>query len=424
MLGYIRDHLNFNVLFFHIYGPSSSGKSSSSQLCISSYGRPSIRRNGLILTWNSTINAIAAYLKDKIGFCFILDESSSRSQETTTAMIYFFTEGIEKGRSTIEGDLRQQGEWAGSILSTGESGLIDSASNFEGLRMRLHELSLRQWTLSAENSKNIQRGLQKNYGNSARHFALYLLKLGEETVIERFRECHDFVMSKLPHKDQFSDRIADRYSVVLLTLLLANECLKLEFNPEKVLALLIDAEEESIEDRDIAKKAYRFLLDYITTVPSRYYKWQKDANYKVQHPFNETNISFQTMEGRIDFEGKDAQTIYFQRNTLDHILIENGFQSPSIVIKAMKEKGYLQIDSGGKLQVNRKMYPDAPVRTRVYGIKIQPEDRGIYDTTLASDGQESVTNKRTVVQMKSQRKRHNTNHVNIENLFTDEEGSE
>lgn len=446
LVGFIKEYTNIPVIIIHFFGNSSTGKSTCLQLGLSPFGLTSKAKNGLMLTWYSTPNSIVGFLKDKNGFTFALDESSSRVGDSSS-QIYTFSEGLTKGRADVDGNIKEFHEFSGALFSSGEGPLLQEASHNEGLRVRLFEISLKQFTASAENSKAIQRGLQRSYGHSARIFAKHLLEVGEAEVITRFLATHKLIMERFRVRDKFSDRTADRISIIYLTGVMANECLGIDFDMDSVLDLLLQVEEESIEERDLGEKAYRILIDYVTMEPNSFYRWQKSKSYLKSHDFKETLIHSQKIKGRIDFDGAEANVIYYQKDLLDEILRENGFQSPQVVIKALKDKQLLYMDKSGKSQINRQLYPTAAGRTRVYGIILKGtstltgdqdelKDAQLSDektselklngTTKRSEIQmvsldDSVAAKRTIIPIKSQRKKRILTEENINSHFDEVE---
>ena len=374
LFSYLKETLGIAVGFFHFWGYSSTGKTVSAMLASSPYGKPSKSKTGLIISWSGTDNSISAYMKNKHGFLFAIDESSSRSNKSYSENLYFLVDGMSKNRSTIEGNMRPREEYSGAIVSTGETSILDESSQNQGLRMRILELGFRQWTTSAMNAKRLYNNLVRNFGHTARLFARYVIDLGEEEVYNKFEAVRKVVLARMKEVDRFSDRSSDKISVVYLSAIMVNEVLNLGFDPDKILEIMIDAESESLPDRDIASKAYDYILDMVSVEQSMYYRWENDEVYRKNNPGSETIHMPIILKGRIDKNKGIAKVIFIQKDILDEILKQGKFISTAVVVKAMKEKGFLYTDNGGKSQVNRKIYRNAASRSRVYGIKLAEKD--------------------------------------------------
>ncbi len=61
-----------DVLLVHIFGDSSTGKTTASRLAISSFGKPSA--DGLLKNWNATFNALMKVIAHTHGVPIVLDE--------------------------------------------------------------------------------------------------------------------------------------------------------------------------------------------------------------------------------------------------------------------------------------------------------------------------------------------------------------
>lgn len=117
MLSTIRDT---DTLILHLSGGSTKGKTTATQLAVSAFGRPSKTANGLIKSWNATGNAVMVHFRNNFGLPVVLDETSMTTMKDLTTLIYTFAESREKERMDKEGDLREQGKWATSLISSAE----------------------------------------------------------------------------------------------------------------------------------------------------------------------------------------------------------------------------------------------------------------------------------------------------------------
>ena len=112
-----------DVVIFHLYGNSSSGKTTALQGFVSPWGNGSDPQtagmvNSLIERWNSTANAIEPIAAVHSGMCLAIDELGSSGNSLVS--VYNFTSGRGKSRMDSAGGLRDQHRWTLCTLSSGE----------------------------------------------------------------------------------------------------------------------------------------------------------------------------------------------------------------------------------------------------------------------------------------------------------------
>ncbi len=81
-------------------------------------------------------------LMNSIGF----DELSTQKADSLTSLLYSLTEGVDRSRADINGDLKKTGNWKTIIISNGEQSIFNKVSNNTGLKTRLFEYSNTKWT--------------------------------------------------------------------------------------------------------------------------------------------------------------------------------------------------------------------------------------------------------------------------------------
>lgn len=367
----LKELLSTSVGFYHFWGPSSSGKSSALYLACSSYGLPRKSKDGIVLSWTATDNGISAYMKSKNGFLFALDESSSRYGKDFSNQIYFLVDGMSKNRSTIEGNLRPRDAWSGVIISTGENSLLNDANQNPGIKVRILELGFQKWTTSAENSRNLQEGLIKTYGHTARLLARKIIEIGDVEILSRYEDSRKIVINRFGEVDEFSDRTADKIACVYLTAALVKETLGLDVNAEELLRILIDSERESMPDRDLATKAYEHILNEVNQNQGKFYRWELDERYRNENTMYDIDIAPREILGRINYRRGVPEDLFITTNALNQFLKSGKFTSRDVVVKALKKKNMLILEGkAGKNQLARKLYREAVTEVRVYAFKL------------------------------------------------------
>lgn len=103
---------------FHLVGKSSIGKSVCLDVAASVWGN-----KGYVKNWNTTKNAAEVLATTYNDGCLIVDEISQAKNEDLDDMIYMFSNGRGKNRSTADGSNRMVNTWQTMVLSSGEETL-------------------------------------------------------------------------------------------------------------------------------------------------------------------------------------------------------------------------------------------------------------------------------------------------------------
>jgi len=416
VVSFLKDFLSSSVFIFHFTGDSSTGKTTSALLCVSSFGLPKKTKGGLMKNFNTTDNAMMGYFQNKHGFCFCLDEASSRFNDDFTRIIYTVSDGLTKGRANIDGTLREILEFSGVFVTTGEISVLENSGKANGLQMRVTELSFDAWTDSPVNAKNIVAGITRNYGHTAKIIAQMILDLGEEETLQRFNDAKEIVVSRFNETDRFLDRISDKLAVIYLTSTLVNEALGFELDSLSIVDLLIEAETEKMEDRvDLGDAAYQVIIESVTRYQGEFYRGELDDRRIAIDNTYEQIITPKLIKGRIDYQDNIPKIVYLTSKTLREFIKAHNFGSTELVVRALKRKGYLHMNADGKNQIKRKLYKEAPAPVRVYAIKIDDISGGKLQEKLASQNTAGIT-------ISGRRSRRQENR-NDDILFDDEDDS-
>ena len=345
LVGYLRDLVAIDNVIVHIYGSSSTGKTSASLLCLSTFDSPSKSRgNGLFGTWMSTPNALMGRLSGNNGLPVVFDEGSLIEPRHYASILYQFASGLEKSRLSHESSLREVKRWKTSIISTSENRILTSENMAQGLRMRVLNLANIQWTNSAEHSEELTRRLQENFGNSGIFFVKHLLKLKEEDVIHRFWECRDKILESLRERDTLSNRAAHKLAIIYLAAVMGEEVFNLNLNLPKILSMLVEGEAEQMEQRDMAYMAFQHVRDYVTSNISKFihtetsnFRQTMDVNFYDTLPKNE-------ILGKVIKSSKGPSEIWIIRSHFDKILRLGGFLDSDVILHQLRAKGVLMCD--------------------------------------------------------------------------------
>lgn len=326
-VGMVGEELDLDTLVFHIYGDAAKGKTTAARLAVSAFGKPSTRKGGLIHSWNGTQNALIGRLADNRGVPVVLDEASMNRMKDFTAMIYLIAGGKEKDRMTKEIGLREQRTWSTSVISTAEHSLLHKSNRNIGLMMRLFEFGNITWTKDARNAEALKEGLLENYGHAGVEFVKYLLKVGKDYVLEKWRDWAKKCYDSMPQVDHFTSRVSNKLAFIMVTADLVNESLKLGLNLDGIMQLLVEQEQESIGNRDLGENAYDYFKEMVVQHRSKF----------VSDYFRERSYE---CWGKITTNGSYVE-VNILTEPFKKLMAEGGFDDHRIVLKSWKDKGYL-----------------------------------------------------------------------------------
>lgn len=271
LVGMVGKEIGIENPIVHIYGDSSTGKTTAVQLALSIWGNTNTKANGLMQNYNETINSLMHNLRNNNGVAMCFDEISMSGSEDFTSFIYSTTNGKEKGRLSNEagrGYIKlEQATWNTVILSTGEYSILEKAKENDGLKVRVFSIGGIQWTKSARNSDAIKKNVLANYGHAGEKFASSLLEIGKDKLLEKYENLYDKLSDKFK-KEQIFDELTNRrvkyYTLLLITSDLLNKYLQLGIDVKAILDILMSIEKTSIVERNIGEQAYKKFLELVS----------------------------------------------------------------------------------------------------------------------------------------------------------------
>ncbi|MEI2368770.1 DUF927 domain-containing protein [Niallia circulans] len=319
---------SFDSLLVHLVGSSTTGKTTAGMLGVSLAGCPS-PNEGLLQTFNGTKNAMARKLAGNNGVLTVLDESTMNLMDSLnlSSFIYELAQNSEKSRLNKDSELRETQSWSTTIVSTGESSIISRANNNEGLRVRLFEFSIDKWTKSAENAENLKKGLLQNYGHIVPEIAKKMLELGPEEVAKKVEENKYLIQEKMPNS-KFRDRIATKFSLILTAAELFELTYDFELSGEEIVDMLIEQEQKSMTEREMAPKFYSQFKQYII----RYRRNFKIGTQEVS--------PLQEIWGKIEASPSGTHC-FILPVVFDKIVKELGFSDTKILLNELKNMGVI-----------------------------------------------------------------------------------
>lgn len=356
----LRLLLGMEVIFVHIFGFSTTGKSTALMLALSTFGYPGKNNNGLQKSWLATYNALIGYLAGVHGIPVGMDEASVKANADFSNLIYTIAEGKDKGRQTQEGVNKDTAEWSGIVLSTGEQSLLGTSNANEGIRVRLLELGDVVFTDSADHAEDIKKLVSENYGHVGIEFVEKFQQVSDEDLMDAFSKSKSHVLKKITVKDQFTERIANKLAVIYMAAKLTQKFVDIELNAEAILEMLIKADIKQHDDRNLPLKAYEFIKEEINRNLHKYCHKDNLATFAPNkgnsvEQFSPRTEIFGKLEG-----GKTQHTEFtgaaIIRDRFDKILRDGGFTNPELILRKWRDMGILKADEG-KLTMKRTVVP-------------------------------------------------------------------
>lgn len=212
---------------FHLFGPSSSGKTTALRVAASVYGPPEYIRQ-----WRTTDNGLEGLLTRRNDCAVILDEIGQVDSRIIGPVAYLIANGHSKGRAGRSGGLRPHLTWRTILLSSGE---IDFSSHLgeSGFRPKAGQM-VRIIDIPAETepgsifestcgeggptfSDRLKEASSRYYGTAIRSFLEKLITC-RESMMELLRKGRaDFARNHLPDGAEGQvARVADRFALVAI----------------------------------------------------------------------------------------------------------------------------------------------------------------------------------------------------------------
>lgn len=361
-------------LLVHLPGKSTTGKTTAAMLAASVAGNPGINENGLLQTFNGTKNAMSQLLVNNYGVPIVFDESSMNQMDSESLSSFLYEIAQNQGRLRLNrnSELKDQGTWSTTIISTGEHSVIDKANQNEGLRVRLMEFSNTKWTKGAENADRLKIGLLHNYGHIAPIIAEKMIHLGPKQIANMVDDNKADILSLIP-KSRFAARVAGKLANILTAAELIEETLGIRLSGDRLISWLVEQEEISMTEREMAPKFYQQLREYLV----RYSK-----NFKVN---NQLSQNYNEIWGKIEVhEGRTY--CYILPTIFKRIASELNYTDSKLLLEELKILGVLQHEKN-KNQKRKVIFSKDEVNQRKESIgKEGFAEKGDYTVCLVYEG--------------------------------------
>ena len=296
-----------------LWGKTGGGKTVAGRIAMSIWGDS--EKGKLMLSMNNTTNFYyrAAEFFNHLPVFF---DGLQTYTGNINKLIMSLTEGIDRGKATVDVGIQKPRYWNNSFIFTGE----ESASNINsggGTLNRLIEIYIAEDVI--KNGIETCNVINENYGHAGQKFIDFLKKISKDDLHKKFMEKYENLMSY----DTTEQKQAINMAMLLLADDLACECIFKEdpLKAKDVLKYMFTKKEI-----DNTERAYDFFLDECAA--------------------NKSKFNVNTDYG--EFWGiKDNYQITIISQKLREILEKKDF-SYNKIIKGWAEKGYIEKNADGK----------------------------------------------------------------------------
>jgi len=271
----------------HMYGESSSGKSTGGEVGASVWGTMDQAFN----SWYGTSTSKENLAEIANGACLVLDELGQfpHSDRKLAEVIYNLCSDQGKTRSTQSGDLQEQREWKITCLSTGEISMKDRVGHHrkggQDVRMIDVPIEIGEMTESRDHSNEVKRAVgaikgDPHAGVAGDMWALYLSREADFWDLRQQKGVeHDRLLEAFGDGTAETDRILQSVALVSVAL---QEAHKLDadhhpalcpFPPDEAREAVDWLAQRAITDRDARtpnERALALFVEKVETEPQHY----------------------------------------------------------------------------------------------------------------------------------------------------------
>jgi hypothetical protein len=381
LVGFLNKEVQCSNLVTSLYGTTSMGKSTFATVAVSMGADPfdkPTEGQSLFFNFHGTDNEILARLVGNHGITVVFDESTKYKGKDLVHLAYCMEDGTEKGRLTREGKTQPRGKYNTSIILTGEMPICGKGNQNAGQGVRIMEYGNILWTRDGNHSKRVKDFALNNYGWQTPCLAKYVIKKGKPYVLKLFEANRDVYLSKSKSNDACTHRMSIRYSLLLTTLQLANECMGLNLSYDYVLNMLVENEYTTSDNRNIGKKSYDYLVQLFNSHPDKF-SVALNRNLILDARGETWGIQDPQRDVLTSVGGNYRTIIWFSELKFKELLEKKNFESAEVVLACLKKHEYLDCPSD-RYYRERKITAKGS-HARVYGIKL-------YDSSDVDSKQE------------------------------------
>ena len=355
----------------HIFGPSSTGKSTLGKLICSVSGAPFsghptiTTRNGmqkskksLFRSWAGTPTAIIGGFAGNCGAVVVMNELGKLpSSVDLSSLLYCVSEAGDKERGNEQYKVAQTEAYYTSIVSIGEFSMLEKVgTKDEGLRNRILEIGADKFTTDAAHSRRINDVCMKNNGHAAPMMAKHIIESGGLPYVldiyNGYVKTLPLQMPDSPTRDRFVEKFV---ALFLTTAEIASTALEIPFNLNDILEWFYNYELENADQRNTSKDSYHKVVEECHINKANFY-------YDDNIPRVKAWGAIQSINYRPVGDKLLVEEILIRRLALENILREHKYRNMKNCLDEWHKAGLLSRDK------------DKPTRSRIVEPNGKQED--------------------------------------------------
>lgn len=340
----LKEKVGIENTVIHLIGESSTGKTTASLFAVASGSSPDTTRQSLVFSFNDTINSLMKGIP--CSFPVLIDEGSLLGSKNCTNMIYTLCAGTEKRRLNKDLKMQDASVFRTAIFLTSEKSILSQCNNNTGLLVRNMEFNNITWTKSAESADNIKRIIFDNYGFVIPNLVEEILEEGRaeeniETLCEYFHEYEFKVIERAKlgnYYNNLTERIAKQVAIILLSAEILNIFMRYNLDIDGILEFIEEnILKEYARKGSIGERAMEWILQWI--VKNQFQIYCK-GNYELR---GEGRGRIIVCKKEILKSGETSvQELHLTEESFKRMLQEGDFSDAKVVLKDLKELGYLK----------------------------------------------------------------------------------
>jgi len=339
-------HENFVL---DLSGTTGTGKTTAEKVCASIFGNPT----KYMSDWNATENSIISKAVELSCFPLMMDDTKKcTTKDMIPSVIYSISGGKSKGRSNVDGTLRQQKEFTNIMITTGEvpiTNYLQGSETGRGAFARVITLEGGAFKKNDENkikADDLNNATSEYYGTFAVDFMKWLNKQIDDEKIDEWKAEYYYLREKNSDKvvEELSKRKANHISLLELTAKRLKEYFADDlFKVDKLIENLLTVTETSSIEADNIKEAYRAIIEYCTANHNRFYGTDTVEIEGVV--FNE-KINSPIGQYKIDLKTDDRAYCFYQKEVVEDVIRKYG--DTTDIWRGFKERNYIECNKGAR----------------------------------------------------------------------------
>lgn len=400
VIDFLKEEIHTGNIIASLVAESSTGKTTAGCLAVSLGSKCSFAGDSMVTTFADSKNSLMRSIYSS--YPMLIDEGSL-IRYNPTSLIYELAEGKEKGRLNKELEKADARTFSTAILMTSEKSILNLCDENTGLYVRCLEFENVVWTSSAESADNIKKVCERNYGFAIPFIAEHLLTADRDELIERFWDYQKKIVEHVRTREKntpLTERISKSVAMILLAADVFVEATDIELDVPRICKFVVEntmiSEEKML---DIGQRALEYLRQYIVVNDFKFVKGKPDTNEWTAVP-PDCKGRLQNIRPKLLPDGKRAmQEVLLPEIVFEEILVMGGFPDKKVVLKKLKEAGYLACDKDRYLSRFIIAEPPAVKGYRIYlteeidFVSLEEEEAKGVEQIFAKGGNQNVEEK-------------------------------